>query len=203
MSLGDGFDGAVDGVDLVVARLLAAAVVKIVFGNRAACLLIDDAAPGAVALPKLIRCGETIQTELTLYLRRLPGAVMHQKTVAIRAEYERDVEHFRIMQSLLHAIAKVVFVVLGFDDGNRDIGLVVQNVIGALGLTARVQLAAHDDTPFGEGDFFADLGVQIPTGLNDGWCDVFAANISLGQVLLIQSDSPFLLPRIVRLFACR
>lgn len=84
-----------------------------------------------------------------------------------------------------------VLVVLGLDDRNRNVRLVIENVIGAFGLAASVQLATDDDATFGEGDLFADLGVQVPAGSDDGWCDVFAANVALCQLLLIQDGSLF------------
>ena len=62
LALGDGFDGRVDGVDLVVARRLAAAVVVVV--------LQDDllgfrrqAFPGAVARPEFGRRRERVERE--------------------------------------------------------------------------------------------------------------------------------------------
>ena len=52
---------------------------------------------------------------------------------------------------------RCVCVVLGLDHRQGNIGLVVEDIVGALGLAARDQLAAHDDPAPGEGDFLADL----------------------------------------------
>ena len=48
-------------------------------------------------------------------------------------------------------------IVLGFDEGQRDIGLIIEDIVGALGLAAADQLAAHNDAPLGEADFLANL----------------------------------------------
>jgi hypothetical protein len=39
-----------------------------------------------------------------------------------------------IVEGLLHSIADAVVVVLGFHDGDRNIGLVIKDVVGTLGL---------------------------------------------------------------------
>ena len=44
----------------------------------------------------------------------------------------------------------------------RDVRLVVEDVVGALGLAARDQLAAHDDAALGEADLLADLQHLVP-----------------------------------------
>ena len=69
LALGDGLDRGVDGVDLVVARGLAAAVVEIV--------LKDDllgfrrqALPGAIARPQIGRRREGVEREVRLLRRR-------------------------------------------------------------------------------------------------------------------------------------
>ena len=63
-----------------------------------------------------------------------------------RTEYRES----RVLERLLHAVADGVVVVLGLDDGDRDVRLVVENVVGALGLAAGDQLAADDDAALGE-----------------------------------------------------
>ena len=46
----------------------------------------------------------------------------------------------------------------------RDVRLVVEDVVGALGLAAGDQLAADDDAALGEADFLADLRHLVPAG---------------------------------------
>ena len=83
-----------------------------------------------------------------------------------------------IVESLLHAITNRVHVVLGFNDRNGKIGLVVQDVIGLLALAPADQLAAHDDAALGETDLAANLRSLVPAGLAQGWRDVLGADIA-------------------------
>ena len=76
-------------------------------------------------------------------------------------------------------------VVLGFDEGDGDVGLVVENVVGALGLAAGDQLAADDDPAFGERDLLANLGQDIPARLLDGGRDELRADVAFAEVLFI------------------
>lgn len=73
--------------------------------------------------------------------------VMEQEALAVAGEGERYVEHFRVGQRLLDAIANAVVRVLGLDDGERDAGLVEQHVVGAPhgAWIALALVAAHDD----------------------------------------------------------
>ena len=48
-------------------------------------------------------------------------------------------------------------VILRFDDGDGDVRLVIKDVVGALGLAAGDEFAAHDDAALGEGHLLADL----------------------------------------------
>ena len=93
LALGDGLDRRVDGVDLVVARGLAAAVVEIVlkddllgFGRQAL--------PGAIASPR-DRAGDgKASSGERSFPRRVAraGAVVEHEAVAVRGEDEGDVE---------------------------------------------------------------------------------------------------------------
>jgi hypothetical protein len=74
-----------------------------------------------------------------------------------------------------------VAVFLGLDDGDRDVRLVVQDVVGALLLAACMQLATNDDTALGEADFLANLGVEIPASCCDGWCNELGADVTFGE----------------------
>lgn len=55
-----------------------------------------------------------------------------------------------------------VVVVLCLDDGKRDVRFVIENVIDALGFATGVKLTFDDNATGGEGDFFTNLGVDIP-----------------------------------------
>ena len=157
LALGDGFDGRVDGDALVVARLLAAAVVEVV--------LEDDLLPASGARPFQARyCAQScsgrregVERQLGFRLAALAGAVVEQEAVAVGGEDEGDVEGRGVLERLLHAVADGVVVVLGLDEGDGDVRLVVEDVVGALGLAAGDQLAADDDAALGEADLLANL----------------------------------------------
>jgi hypothetical protein len=78
-----------------------------------------------------------------------------------------------------------VAVVLGLDHGDGDVGLVVEDIIGPLGLAAGGELAVDDDAALSEGDFLADLGVQIPAGGGERRGDVLGADIALAEKSLV------------------
>ena len=61
---------------------------------------------------------------------------MEDEAVAVGGKHEGDVEGLGVAQSLLHAVAHGVGVVLGFDQGDGDVGLVMEDVIGPLALSA-------------------------------------------------------------------
>jgi hypothetical protein len=75
---------------------------------------------------------------------------VEHEAVAVRGKHERDVQCFGIVERLLHAVADAVGIVLRLDQRDRDVRLVVENVVGLLRLAARHQLAAHDDAALGE-----------------------------------------------------
>jgi hypothetical protein len=85
---------------------------------------------------------------------------------------------------LLHSIAYGVIIVFGLDEREREM-LIVEYVIGALGLAARDQSAAHDDTAFGEANSPTNLRGFVLPGLYDGGGNVFGADIGFAQGLLV------------------
>ena len=94
-----------------------------------------------------------------------------------------------VVQPLLHAIADGVGIVLGLDQGDRDVGLVIQNVVGPLAPAPADELAAHDDTALGEADFLADLRHLVPPGLSQGRCDELRADVAFAEAFLLHRDS--------------
>ena len=76
-------------------------------------------------------------------------------------------------------------VVLGFDQGDGDVGLIVKNVIGALPLAPADQLAAHDNASFGEADLLANLRHRIPASISNGWCDELCTDVAFAEVFLV------------------
>ena len=79
-------------------------------------------------------------------------------------------------------------VVFGFNDGNRDVGLVVEDVVGPLLLAAGDQLATHDDTALGEADLFPHLGGKVPPGLYQRRRDELATDVAFGEGPFIHVD---------------
>ncbi len=78
----------------------------------------------------------------------MAGAIVEQEGVAVRGEDEGDVKCLAIFEPLLHPGADGLGVVLRFDERDGDIRLVVEDVVGALGLAACDELAANDDAAF-------------------------------------------------------
>src|SRR5439155_9506570 len=110
-------------------------------------------------------------------LRAQAGAVVKDKPVPVRRKNKRNIEGYGIIQRLLHAVPYAVVIVLGLDDGDRDVGLVIKDVIGAFSLPARDELSTHDDAPFGKSDFLADLHHPIPARALHGGTDELGADV--------------------------
>jgi hypothetical protein len=69
------------------------------------------------------------------------------------------------------------------------LGLVVEDVVGALGLAARDELAAHDDATLGKVDLFAELRDLIPACLPDRGRDELGADVAFAEELLVHAGS--------------
>src|SRR5580704_212264 len=110
---------------------------------------------------------------------------MKHKAVAVGREYERNVESDGVVESLLHPVADAVIVVLRLNDGDRDIGLVIKDVIGALGFATSNELPPDDDTSLGEGDLLTDLHHPIPSSTFYCRADEFGADIAFAEVFLV------------------
>ncbi len=110
---------------------------------------------------------------------------MKHKAVAVGGEYKGNIQRGGVFQRLLHPVAHGMVVVLGLDQGDGNIGLVIEDVIGALGLAARDQLAADDDAALGETDFLANLEHGIPSGLYDGGRDELGADVAFAEVFFV------------------
>ena len=107
-----------------------------------------------------------------------PCPVVKDEAVAVGGENKRNVERFGVVERLLHAVADGVVVVFGLDQGDGDVGLVIEDVIGALDLAAADQLAAHDDLPLGETELLADLRHLVPPGVSQGGRDELGADVA-------------------------
>jgi len=112
---------------------------------------------------------------------------MEDKTVTIGGEHKRYVEGHRIVESLLHSVADAVIVVLRLDNGDGDIGLVIEDVIGALGFPTGNELSPDDNASLGERDLFADLHHAVPTSPLHGGTDELRADVAFAEVFLVHA----------------
>jgi hypothetical protein len=110
---------------------------------------------------------------------------LSDKPVAIGRKNKRNIEGYGVIDGLLHAVANAVVVVLGLNDGDRDIGLVIKDVISALRLPARYQFSADDDASFGKSDFLPNLHHPVPPRAFDGGADELGADVAFAKVLLV------------------
>ena len=92
----------------------------------------------------------------------------------------------------MHAVADAVVVVLGLDDGDRDVWLVIKDIIGALGLPAGNEFSADDDAPFGKSDLLADLHHPVPARALDGGTDEFGTDVAFAEVFPVYRDVCYL-----------
>ena len=182
--LGDSLDRGVDRVDLIVARLLAAGVVEIVVqDDRLA--LGRQPLPGAIALPEAGGRGKGVAGQDGFARGAGPGAVVEHEAGAVGREHERHVQGLGVVERLLHAVAGGVGAVLGLDHGEREVGLVVEDVVGPLPLAAADQPAAHGDAPLGKAHLPADLRALVPPGPAQGRRDQRRADVTLGKMILL------------------
>ncbi len=190
LALGDGLDRRVDGVALVVARLLAAAVV--VVGLQDDRLLRGrEALPGAVSVPERFQGWGRRPGRASVSIWALwPVRSWKTKPSPLLEKTKGTSRVSGVVEGLLHAGADGVVVVLGLDQGDGD-ALVVEDVVGALGLAAGHQLAAHDDAALGEGDLAADLGGLVPPSCDDGRRDVLGADVVFAERLLVHTGMGF------------
>ena len=184
LPLGDGLDGAVDRRRLVVARLLAGVVVVLRVDRRD---IGADAFPGQVALPECFGRREFAQRDLGFEGAIGAGPVVEDEAVAVAGEGEGHVEHRGVVERLLDAVAHRVIVVLGLDDGQRQAGLVVEDVVRAADavLVTPAGLPAHHDAAVGEPHFLAHLQLGVPLRRSDRRRDVLGADVAFGQRLLV------------------
>lgn len=89
---------------------------------------------------------------------------MLEEAVAVRAVGKRHVESFGVIERLLHAGAHRVVVVLCLDYRQRKVGLVEEDVVGLLRLSARGHFSTDDDAALRKEQLFEDLGHHVPLG---------------------------------------
>lgn len=103
---------------------------------------------------------------------------MFIEAIAVAAEHRGDVQDSGVIQPLLYACHHRMLVVLGLNDGDRDIGFVVKDVIRPLALATGSEIALHIDTAIGEADFLPDLFLHVPASLFQRGRDELGADVA-------------------------
>jgi hypothetical protein len=103
---------------------------------------------------------------------------VEHEAVAVRREHEGDVEGRGVVEALLHPVAHAMGIVLGLDQRQRDVGLVIEDIISPLGLAPRDQLAAHDDAALSEAHLLANLQHLVPPRLAERRRDELGADVA-------------------------
>ena len=77
-------------------------------------------------------------------------------------------------------------VVLRLDDGNRNIRLIIEDVVCAFLLSTRMKLSLHIDPAGSKRFFLSNLKVNVPARLRKGRSDKFCANVPFCQGLSVE-----------------
>ena len=107
--------------------------------------------------------------------------IVEDEAATVGGEDVGDVQRLCVVQRLLNAVSDAVRAILSLDDGQGDVGFVVKDVVGALALAARDQLAAHYDAPLGEADLLADLPCQVPARRDQGGGNELGADVAFAE----------------------
>ena len=157
-------NGAVDSDALIVARGLITRL-EIIRLSDELLLLRREVLVADMPLPESLRRGKLLKRQFTLF----PGLhIVFQETVAIRAVHKRDVQHFCVFDGLLHPGSNAVSVILCLDDSQRNIGLVVKQIVCALSLSSGSDISADDDTTVREIVLHANLLLLVPASALNG-----------------------------------
>ena len=172
-------NGAVDGDTLIVARGLITRLEIIRLGNELL-LLRREVLVADMPLPEILRRRKLLKRQFTLF----PGFhIVFQETVAIRAVHKRNVQHFGIFDGLLHPGSNAVPVIFRLDNSQRDIGLVVKQIVCALSLSSGGDISADDDTTVREVVLHADLLLPVPASALNGWGNKLKFDVLLSHFM--------------------
>lgn len=168
----NGFDRAVDGDLLIVARRLAAD--RIVRGDQVLHPLgrVDSAAV-LISSPKVIRSGEVGNARF-----RLLEIVDLDDLGAVGGIGAFEVEYTRIVAGLLHGIGRAFVADLRLDHGQRKIPCKAQQIVYPLGWLADKALAYGNDAAIRDAALLGDgMRVAVPTGRLQLGHDKFSAGV--------------------------
>ena len=76
---------------------------------------------------------------------------------------------------------------LGLDQPQRNVRLLVEDVVGPLCMTPTDELAAHDDVALAEAHLLADLQHLFPPGLAQRGRDELRAHLAFGEASLVHA----------------
>ena len=112
---------------------------------------------------------------------------MKMEAIAIAAEYEGDIQRISVAEGLLNSSTHRVLVVFRLDDRDRDVGLVVENIVGASLLSACVEFPSDINFAGGEAYFLTDLSVYIPASRHDSGRYELGADVAFTEVLFVHA----------------
>ena len=180
----NGLNRLVDGLQLVIAWRLVAAVRVVILGDdRQVSGLI--ALEGAVFVPELGWRGEIFQADLALQRCtrcQIGGLVVKHKAIAVGGKDKGHFQQAGVIEPLLHPLANLMFVGLGLDHRQRQSRLVVEHDIGGFDLLACCHLAAHHHLAIAQLHLLPDLGQIIPPRLFDGRQNKLGDDVSFGEL---------------------
>ena len=110
---------------------------------------------------------------------------MKDEAVAVAAEDKGYFEGFGVAECLLDPCAGGVVVVLSLDDGDGDIGLVVENIISTFLCATGVEFSPDIDPSIGEGDFLANLVLDVPARCLDLGRDELGADVAFAEIFFV------------------
>jgi len=102
-------------------------------------------------------------------------------SLPIRGIRKAVTENLGVLHRLLQAIARVLVFGFGFDNRNRKVGAITQDVIRAFLFFACVTRAERNDAPICERDLLMDL-VIIPTRAVQFWDYIGSASVGFSHL---------------------
>ena len=113
---------------------------------------------------------------------------MFEEGITVGAVGKRDIERFCVVERLLHPGTDRVVVVLGLDDSYGEVLLIVEKVVGLLGLASPDCLSPNDHPSLGEVALLPDLSHEIPLVSihpDKGRGDELGADVRFGECFLV------------------
>src|SRR5665648_451420 len=90
---------------------------------------------------------------------------MFVEGITIAAENRRYVQNTCVIQTLLDTCSNRMSVVFSLNNSNRDVGLVVQDVVRSLSFTTDRKIDLYVDAAIREANFLTNLLLHVPSGL--------------------------------------